>query len=199
MWKRCHLSSPDPFLHNQWEATGKEISSQESRVCLWRQAGRRRVPCTQGRRNSWRHRSGPHITLQIGPTANSPYILGHKGKVGCHTESTVHLLRASDAPGNNFSICWSFWAWGKNSFSHQLCWRHCPCVTAEGQWPHVPVCLQASPTPPSSAVPRTKKGLRIPLPAFRALHLCATAGLHSDLAYPSSLGYCCLLHSLNQA
>lgn len=116
MWKRCHLSSPDPFLHNQWEATGKEISSQESRVWLWRQAGRRRVPCAQGRRNSWRHRSGPHITLQTGPTANSPYILGHKGKVGCHTESTVHLLRASDAPGNFFSICWSFWAWGKNRF-----------------------------------------------------------------------------------
>lgn len=145
---------------------GKEISSQESRVCPWRQAGHRRVPCVQGRRNSWRHRSGPHITLQTCPRANSPYILCDRRKLGCHTESTVHLLRALDAPGNNFSICWSFWAWGKNSFSHQLC-CHCPCVTTEGQWPHVPVCLQTPPTP-SSAVPRTKKCLRIPLPSLQS-------------------------------
>lgn len=26
MWKRCHLSFPDPFLHNQWDASGGKKS-----------------------------------------------------------------------------------------------------------------------------------------------------------------------------
>lgn len=127
MWKRCYLPLPAPFLH-----LVSDIQAGEKKGCFpWEWS----LPLKAGRaqenplrRHSWRHRSGPHITLQI-QTLCSRVTWESQNH---HTESIVHFLCAWDAPGNFFSICRYFCPWGKNSFLNHLCWCHCSHLTAEG-------------------------------------------------------------------
>lgn len=99
-------------------------------------------------------------------------------KGSCHTESTVLLLRAWDAPGIYFSIWWYFWPWGKKGLPHELCWCYCPhvadsphCSWGRGWGGGSGLMLQSAFSHHlpelGSCHPQMKKGLIIPLPTSR--------------------------------